>query len=212
MPVLPTPIGIYAILDADTVPVAKLPKLAAGFVQAGVQVFQVRAKNLPGGPFVELVVAIRAALGPKALLLVNDRVDVAALTPSDGVHLGDLDLAPSDARKLLPKGSIVGYSTHSLADISQATDVDYVGFGPVFATATKVTGRAPLGIELLDAACKLSPVPVVAIGGITPKDVATLAKAGASGIAMISGLLLADSPFETAKEATADFFAQGGLK
>ena len=81
MPVLPTPIGIYAILDADTVPVAKLPKLAAGFVQAGVQVFQVRAKNLPGGPFVELVVAIRAALGPKALLLVNDRVDVAALTP-----------------------------------------------------------------------------------------------------------------------------------
>lgn len=189
---LPDPIGVYAILDAGVLAPVDIPPAASVIAAAGVRVFQVRAKELPGGAFVSLVRAVRSALPEDAVLIVNDRADVALVAGADGVHVGDDDLPVEAARSVLPAGSIVGFSTHTLAEVEAAATLpcDYIGFGPIFDSATKRTGRATHGPGGLAAACARSHRPVVAIGGITAGDVAALRRAGASGVAMISGLLV----------------------
>lgn len=207
---LPDPIGVYAILDAGTMPPDDLPAAAATMAAAGVRVFQVRAKALPGGALLRLVEAVRAALGPGPVLLVNDRVDVAALAPCDGVHLGDADLPVAEARRLLAPGAIVGFSTHAPDEAASAHGADYVGFGPVFATATKATGRPALGPDGLRRACAGATVPVVAIGGIGIPRIGAMRRAGASGVAMIAALLVPGRVAETAADAVAAFAGAGG--
>jgi len=199
---LPDPIGVYAILDAGVMPPADLPAAAAACAASGVRVFQVRAKDLAAGAFVRLAIAIREALPADALLIVNDRADVALASGADGVHVGDGDLAPADVRAILPPGSVVGFSTHSLAEVEAAAALpcDYVGFGPVFCSTTKRTGRREHGVKGLSAACAASTRPVVAIGGIAVAQVRALRAAGASGVAMISGLLV---PGRVAEQAAA---------
>jgi len=202
---LPDPIGVYAILDAGTMPPDDLPAAAVAMAQAGVRVFQVRGKALPGGALVRLVAEVRDALGPEPVLLVNDRVDVAAVTPCDGVHLGDEDLPVTAARAILPAGAIVGVSTHSPDDAATDHGADYIGVGPIFETSTKPTGRPTLGADGLRRAAERAPVPVVAIGGIRTAEVPTLRRAGASGIAMIGALLVPGEVGPRAKAAVAAF-------
>jgi thiamine-phosphate diphosphorylase len=202
---LPDPIGVYAILDAGVMAVADLPAAGATMAQAGIRVFQVRAKGMPAGAFAALVTAVRDALGSGPVLLVNDRVDVAATTPCDGVHLGDEDLPIVEARRILPAGAIVGYSTHSAAEAMSTRDADYIGVGPVFATATKPTDRPTLGFEGFRDACQAATLPVVAIGGIGLAAIPALRRAGASGIAMISGLLVPGAIATRAAAAVAAF-------
>ena len=193
---LPSPLGIYGILDAGRLAPARLPEAAAAMAAEGVTVFQVRAKDLPGGAFARLVRAVRAALPSDAVLLVNDRADVARVTGADGVHLGDEDLPVADARRILEEGGrgprIIGFSTHSAGQAACAVGVgpDYIGVGPIFASTTKVTGRPALGLDGLRKACEATSLPVVAIGGVTLADVAEVRAAGASGIAMIADLLV----------------------
>jgi thiamine-phosphate pyrophosphorylase len=200
---LPDPIGVYAILDAGAMPPADLPAAAAACTSAGVRVFQVRAKDLPAGAFVRLVIAVREVLPPDALLIVNDRADVALASGADGVHVGDEDLAPADVRAILPPGSVVGFSTHSPAEVAAASALpcDYIGFGPVFSSTTKRTGRREHGVEGLAVACAASTRPVVAIGGIEVGQVRALRAAGASGVAMISGLLVPGRVADLARAA-----------
>ncbi len=202
---LPDPIGVYAILDAGVLAPADLPDAARRLAAAGVRTFQVRAKALAAGAFVTLVRDVRAALPPDAVLLVNDRVDVALATAADGVHLGDMDLPVGAARALLGPDAIVGYSTHSPDQARDASGpaCDYVGFGPMFTTTTKVTGRPTLGVEGLAAACRVARVPVVAIGGIGVDSLAAIRGAGASGAAMISALLVPGRIDRVAADAVA---------
>ena len=209
---LPEPIGVYAILDAGVMAPTRLPAAGAVMARAGIRVFQVRAKGMPAGALAELVTAVREAIGPGPLLLVNDRADVAATTPCDGVHLGDEDLPVAEARRILPAGAIVGYSTHSVAQAGGARDADYIGVGPVFATSTKPTDRPPLGVEGLRGACEAATLPVVAIGGIGVAAIPGLRQAGASGIAMISGLLVPDEVAARAASAVATFAGTGGVQ
>ena len=189
---LPDPIGVYAILDAGVLAAADLPDAGSRLAAAGVRVFQVRAKTLAAGEFASLVRDVRAALPPDALLLVNDRVDVALATDADGVHLGHLDLPVAAARTLLGPDAIIGFSTHTSDEARAAAGpaCDYIGFGPVFATTTKVTGRAPHGIDGLAAACRAAHVPVVGIGGIGIDGLPAIRASGAAGAAMISALLV----------------------
>lgn len=209
---LPEPIGVYAILDAGVMAPACLPAAGATMARAGIRVFQVRAKGMPAGALASLVDAIREAVGPGSVLLVNDRVDVAAATRSDGVHLGDEDLPVAEARRVLPPGAIIGYSTHSVEEAAGVRDADYIGVGPVFATATKPTARTTLGPEGLHRACEAAKVPVVAIGGIGVAAIPELRHAGASGIAMISGLLVPGEVETRAAAAISAFDAAGGPK
>lgn len=200
---LPDPIGVYAILDAGTLEPASIPETARAMATAGVRVFQVRAKGRSSGALLDLCIEVRRALPPASRVLVNDRADVALLAGLDGVHLGDEDLPPSEARRVVGTARVVGFSTHSIEEV-RAVDpsvCDYIGFGPLFPSTTKATGRRPHGIEGLAAACRVARVPVVAIGGIRIEDLPAIRGAGASGAALISGLLAAGDPREAARRA-----------
>lgn len=114
-----------------------------------------------------------------------------------GVHVGQEDLAPAAARQLLGPGAIVGYSTHTTAQVEAASiePVSYVAVGPVFGTRTKATGYEPIGLELVSEAARLSGgLPIVAIGGITIETAPAAIEAGASSVAVISDLLATGEP------------------
>ncbi len=124
---------------------------------------------------------------------MNDHPDIAAAVNADGVHLGQDDLPPECARKILGEGKIVGVSTHSVSQAKEAQEngADYIGFGPVFRTETKDAGT-PRGIDELRRVRAAVALPVLAIGGITLEKVRDVIEAGANGIAVISALLTAD--------------------
>jgi thiamine-phosphate pyrophosphorylase len=129
---------------------------------------------------------------PDVLFIVNDQVDIAAAVKADGVHLGQDDLPIQQARKLLGNDRIIGISTHDpdQAMVAQVAGADYIGYGPIFTTATKDAG--PLqGIEGLRKVRSAVSVPIIAIGGITKKNIVDVFKAGADGAAVISAVLSA---------------------
>ena len=129
-----------------------------------------------------------------AAFFVNDRVDVALLTGADGVHVGQDDLPAREARRLLPRPRLIGVSagTPEEARRAEREGADYVGVGPVFATATKPDAGEPLGLDRLAAIAAAVGIPVVAIGGITQDNVASVFAAGASGAAVVSAVVAAD--------------------
>jgi thiamine-phosphate pyrophosphorylase len=142
-------------------------------------------------------VAAARALG--GVLVVNDRPDVAVLAGADGVHLGQEDLSPRDARRALAAGALVGLSTHDDLQVEAAAGepVDYVAIGPVFPTGTKADARPAVGLEGVRSARARTRLPLVAIGGITAENGRAVIDAGADGIAVLSALL-ADGDVEAA--------------
>lgn len=168
------------------------------FLDGGARLIQLRAKHLPSAAFLALCdTLVRGAEPYRASIVVNDRVDLALMSGAAGVHVGQDDLAPLAARQLLGPAAIVGYSTHTTAQIEAASiePVTYVAVGPVFGTHTKATGYEPVGLDLVAAAARLSRgLPVVAIGGITLETAPAVIAAGASGVAVISDLLVGGDP------------------
>jgi thiamine-phosphate pyrophosphorylase len=140
----------------------------------------------------ERVVSIAAEHG--AAVIVNDRVDVARIARAAGVHVGQDDLPPSQARELLGADAIVGFSTHSLAQIraALAEPVTYLAVGPIFGTRTKDTGYAAVGLELVAEAARTAGTPIVAIGGITLESAPSVLAAGATCVAVVGDLLVGD--------------------
>jgi thiamine-phosphate pyrophosphorylase len=134
---------------------------------------------------------------------VNDRVDIALLAQADAVHLGQDDLPLSAARNMAGDRLIIGVSTHSAAQAREALagGADYIGFGPVFATASKDHPDPVQGLDALAEIVGLAGrIPVVAIGGITPKNIAAVVRAGASAAAAIASVLGAADPVTAAKQ------------
>ena len=134
----------------------------------------------------------------RILFIVNDRCDLAVAVEADGVHLGQYDLSVASARKVVGEGMLIGLSTHTPDQVQAAVDqgVDYLGFGPVFSTRTKTHHDPVVGIEGLLRVRKLTPLPIFAIGGITPSAIPLLRKAGADGVAVASGILDAEDRWE----------------
>lgn len=132
-----------------------------------------------------------------ALLIVNDRADIALASQADGVHLGQEDLPAKVARKLMGD-KIIGVSTHNPAQAEEAerAGADYIGFGPVFATGTKETGYSPRGLAMLQEVRRAVKIPIVAIGGVTEKNAAQVWQAGADAAAIVSDLMAADDVAE----------------
>lgn len=126
-----------------------------------------------------------------ALFIVNDRLDLALAVEADGVHLGQEDLPPRRVRRLLKPGMILGVSTHSIeeAQEGEAAGADYIGFGPVFPTGTKIGTRPVVGLEGIQKVRAAIRVPVLAIGGITLERVPEVMEAGADGVAVISAIV-----------------------
>jgi thiamine-phosphate pyrophosphorylase len=183
---------LYAILDAERLGERPAGAAAEALARGGAAVVQLRAKRASDRRLLELGEETRdGARRSGALFLVNDRPDVARILDADGVHLGQDDLPPAEARRLLGPAAIIGRSTHSLAQLQAASSapVDYIALGPIFATATKTDAEAVVGLDLLRAARRLTDLPLVAIGGIDRERAPLVVAAGASGIAVISALL-----------------------
>jgi thiamine-phosphate pyrophosphorylase len=188
---------VYAILDVDTVATRGLAPLEVAdvWLDAGVRLIQLRAKSLSSGPFQALADALVArAHQAGARLIVNDRADIAALAGADGVHVGQDDLSPAQVRPIVGSGAIVGVSTHTDSQIADAVapPVSYVAIGPVFGTRTKETGYEAVGVDQVRraaAAARAADLPLVAIGGITRLNAASVLETGADSVAVISDLL-----------------------
>jgi thiamine-phosphate pyrophosphorylase len=179
--------------------------LSRAFLSGGARFLQLRAKQLPGAALLELAnafVAVVHSFG--GIAVINDRADVAKLAGADGVHLGQDDLSPRAARTILGPSALVGYSTHSVAQIEAAAaePVDYIAIGPVFGTTTKATGYAAVGLDMVANAAK-SRRPVVAIGGIRLDNAPSVIAAGAASVAVIGDLLVTGDPAGRAAEFVA---------
>lgn len=190
----PLPSGVYAIVDGSS---GRPPlELVAAFVRGGAAVVQLRLKQAGAGELLKVAREARKLCAGRSLLLVNDRPDVARLAEADGVHLGQEDLPWQAARAILGPGALIGVSTHSDAEIDGGQGADYIGFGPVFATASKPGSPLPPphGPAGLSRAVRRSHLPVVAIGGITVRNAAEVARAGARCAAAIASLCNAADP------------------
>ncbi len=185
----------YAILDPSLRPDVPLAELARLLGEAGVRLVQLRAKAASSGALLEAARELVSALPSSCRLIVNDRADVALLAGAAGVHVGQDDLSAAAARELVGRDRMVGLSTHTPEQVEAASlaPVDYLAFGPVFATMTKADHEAVVGYEGLREARRRTARPLVAIGGITPENAAQVIEAGADSIAVIGGWLGADA-------------------
>jgi len=159
----------------------------------GASLVQLREKRVPAREFYEQAKeALAVALGCGVQLLINDRVDVALAVNAHGVHLGQDDMPPDAARKLLGPDAVIGYSTHNIDQAVAATKlpIDYLAIGPIFTTTTKPDTAPVLGLDGLRAVRRaIGTFPLVAIGGITSANAANVIASGADSVAVISVLL-----------------------
>jgi thiamine-phosphate pyrophosphorylase len=189
---LPPAPFVYPILDIAALAGRAPEAVAAALGQGGARVLQVRGKGVPDSVLLDAVRrALAVARARGIALLVNDRADVALIAGADGVHVGQDDLPPAECRRLLGPDAIVGFSTHRLAEVQAAAaePVDYIAFGPVFATSTKADAQPVVGLPGLREARRHTRHALVAIGGITRDNAAAAVAAGADGIASISALV-----------------------
>jgi thiamine-phosphate diphosphorylase len=187
---------LYAIVDPlDT---GRSPAdLAEAYLAGGARLLQLRLKDVPARTLYATALVLRAATRRAgALLVVNDRPDVAAAVDADGVHLGQDDVPVAVARAVLGPERFVGVSTHDLdeARAALAAGADYLGVGPVYDTISKRGALPARGLALVRAVRALTDRPLVAIGGIAPDTAAEVRAAGADAIAMIGALARAPDP------------------
>ncbi|ODS56080.1 MAG: thiamine-phosphate diphosphorylase [Acidobacteria bacterium SCN 69-37] len=191
--------AFYPILDIDVARARALRPLdvLTAWLDAGVTLVQLRAKSLDAADLLALAdQCSQATRAAGARLIVNDRVDVAVLSGADGVHVGQDDLPPAAVRRLLPAPALVGWSTHTPAQLEAAAamPIDYVAIGPVFETRSKAQPDPVVGLEGVRQAVALAAGrPVVAIGGITLDRVSDVLAAGASSMAVIGDVLHAEA-------------------
>jgi thiamine-phosphate pyrophosphorylase len=156
-------------------------------VQAGIDIIQIRERDLDAGPLVTLVAElVHLTRGTPTRIVVNDRLDVALACRADGVHLRGDSMPPEAARSIAPAGFLIGRSVHHEQEAkAAAASVDYLVAGTVFPTSSKAGLTEWLGVEGLARICRSVSVPVLAIGGVTVDRIPGVAAAGAAGIAAI---------------------------
>lgn len=170
-------------------------------VSGGVNAVQLREKDLPAADLYHTAVALHSVLRGRALLLVNDRLDVAQACGADGVHLPEDGLPGKPARELAGESCLVGRSVHGVEAARRAEEdgLDYVICGTVFETASKL-GQLPAGPPLVREVADAVRLPVIAIGGIRPGNVREVIEAGADGVAVIGAIMDADDPQRAAED------------
>lgn len=162
-------------------------------IKGGASLIQIREKSASSGRFyAEALEALKIARSNNVKIIINDRCDIAYLIGADGVHLGQDDISPIEARKFLGPNAIIGYSTHNRDQALEALKmpIDYISVGPIFATDTKEAPDPIVGLDGLRAIRKLiRELPIVAIGGINLQNAKSVFNAGADSIAIIGALL-----------------------
>ncbi len=191
---------LHLISDRRLCPLDRFPEVARLAVDAGVDAVHLREKDLPGGPLAVAGRALRRAIGDRALLFVNERADVALVVGADGVQLPETGLSPREVREIAGSRLLIGRSVHDIdgAERAATEGADFVIAGNVYETGSK-PGQAGRGLEFVRRLAERCPIPVVAIGGITPERVPEVLRAGAWGVAVISGILRDAEPAEAAR-------------
>jgi len=179
---------IYPLTDTKLTGLSHAEQLEL-LTLGGATLIQLREKHLSPRAFYEQA---KLAARRRVQLIINDRADIALAVSADGVHLGQDDMPPDAARKLLGPNAIIGYSTHNIEQAIAATKlpIDYLAIGPIFATTTKPDTAPVLGLDGLTAVRRaIGTFPLVAIGGITHANARQVIQAGADSVAVISAVL-----------------------
>jgi thiamine-phosphate pyrophosphorylase len=208
-------VRLYGLVDPENAGGHDLLRLADAMAAGGVTLIQLRDKKSETGDLVRLAKELKAILDPRHVkLLVNDRVDVAFAAGAAGVHLGQNDLDPASARRMLGGDAIIGLSIRNQAEADAAPLdlINYVGLGGVFATTSKVNKARPIGLEGLHSLSKLlrarrPGLPICAIAGITIESTTNVIEAGADGVAVISALSSVADPAAVARDFRAEIDA-----
>jgi thiamine-phosphate pyrophosphorylase len=201
---------LYVIVDAEVLAArnVSLAAFARDLRAAGVELVQYRDKNGSPQEVLRAASILREAMsGSGCKLILNDRADLAVLANFDGVHVGQGDLSPADARRVVGPDRIVGVSTHTPEQVRIADQscADYIAIGPVFATGTKPDASPVVGLEGVRRARAFTTKPLVAIGGITRANARSVIDSGADSIAVISALF---APNESTAQLARDFLAR----
>ncbi len=195
-------LSLYLIAGSDAVGDRSLLEVVAAALRGGVTLVQLRDKSASDADLIEQGRALEALLAPQGVpLIINDRVAVAAACGAAGVHLGQDDLSPSEARAALGPDRILGVSA-GLPEEMAIVDpelVDYVGVGPVYGTGTKADAGAAIGLDGLQDMRRRIASPVVAIGGIDEARASAVMACGVEGVAVVSAICAADDPEQAAR-------------
>lgn len=170
-------------------------------VKGGVNLIQLREKDLPAGELLALAIRLREVTRGRALLVINDRLDVAQAAGADGVHLPENGLPVAIARWLLGQHTLIGRSVHSeeAAVEAEQAGADYVQLGTIYATESK-PGVKPAGPDLVRKVSAALATPILAVGGVQPDNAAEVIEAGASGVSVISAIETAADPQAAARQ------------
>ena len=185
---------LYAVTDRAWVGKLTLPQQVEAALKGGATCVQLREKNLADSSILTEAREISALCKQyRVPFILNDNVALAAQCGADGVHLGQEDMDPAEARRILGPDAIIGVSAHNVAEAKAAVaaGADYLGCGAMFATTTK-TNVTALPKETLRAICAAVGVPVVAIGGISKQNLLSLAHCGEAGVALVSAIFAAE--------------------
>ena len=199
-PVLPTNC-LCLVTDRRLGDESTLVERISAAVSGGVDMVQLREKDLPGAKLLELSHRIKDAIGDSALLVINERVDVAVAANTDGIQLGEEGLTTSAARAMLGSDVLVGRSVHSLSGAVEAAagGADFLLVGTMFASRSH-PGEEPAGPDLIQSIARQCQLPLIGIGGIDANNVCEIMGAGAHGVAVISSILSAEDPKTAAQQ------------
>lgn len=195
--------SLYLVTDSELAGGRSLEEIVRAALEGGVGVVQYREKSASTRAMVEQAsILARLCREKGACFLVNDRLDVALAVDADGVHLGQDDMPPFTARKLLGPGKLVGVTVHNEEEIAAAESrgADHLSLAPVFATSTKKDHQAPLGTEGLRKLVEQCRLPTVAIAGINASNASRVMAAGVGGICVASAVVGAEDPRRAAQE------------
>lgn len=198
--------GVYLVTDRPLCGTRGVAEVVAQAARAGACCVQLREKTASTRRFIEAAEKIRTCLVPHRIpLIINDRVDVALAAGADGIHVGQSDMPPETARRLLGPGAIIGLSVETWGDVvaAQQLDVNYLGISPVFATPTKTDTGKPWDLGGVARIKRFSRHPLVAIGGLDTSNAADVILAGADCIAVVSAICAASDPFAATQQLRA---------
>lgn len=183
--------SVYLVTDRDLLKGRKLTEVIEEAILGGTSIVQLREKCASSLEFYEIAKEVKKITDKYNVpLIINDRIDIALAIDASGVHLGQSDIPCSIARKILPKGKIIGVSAHNLKEAEKALKdgADYLGCGAVFNTSTK-KDVTTLSYEGLKEITDNINIPIVAIGGINENNIITLKGSGINGVAVVSSII-----------------------
>lgn len=201
-------LSLYLVTDPALCAERGLEATVMAAVRGGVSVVQLRDKHASDEEMIAQAIRLKALLDEYEVpLIINDRIEVALASGADGLHIGQSDGDPVEARRRLGEDALIGLSVQTLEQL-KAVDVeriDYLGLGPVHTTPTKPDHAAPLGIEGLTQLVRSSPLPTVAIGGISLANAGEVMTSGTDGLAVVSALCSAEDPAAAAQQFLAQY-------